>query len=120
MNKEILKGLEQLALEHERFIEHINRLQALVAQEEREAREGVARSKVDTSSIDILTIDDASILLGLSKSRVYALCSQRDIPHYKQGKLYFKRKELEVWMTAKRVSTQAEIESKASLYCHTH
>lgn len=68
----------------------------------------------------VLNIDDVADLTGLSKARIYTLCSKREIPHYKQGKAYFKRDEVERWMTAKRVSTQAEIESKASLYCHTH
>ena len=68
----------------------------------------------------VLNVDDVADLTGLSKARIYTLCSKREIPHYKQGKPYFKRDEVERWMTAKRVSTQAEIESKASLYCHTH
>ena len=69
----------------------------------------------------VLTIDEATDLIGLSKARIYALCSKREIPYYKQGnKLYFKRKEVEDWMTANRQPTRAEIESKAALYCHTH
>lgn len=72
------------------------------------------------SAKTILTIDDVSALTGLSKQRIYTLCSQREIPHYKQGKLYFKRKELEDWQTANRISTYAEINSKAQMYCYTH
>lgn len=68
----------------------------------------------------VLTIEDVSTLTGLSTSRIRALCSSRDIPHYKQGSLYFKRKEVEDWMTANRRPTRAETESKAALYCHTH
>ena len=68
----------------------------------------------------VLTIEDVSTLTGLSKARIYTLCSNRDIPHYKQGKLYFKRNEVENWLTANRQPTRAEIESKAALYCHTH
>ena len=72
------------------------------------------------SQKDVLTVDEVCMLTGYSKQRIYGLCSERKIPHYKQGRLFFKRKEIEAWMTAKRVSTQAEIESKASLYClHT-
>ena len=68
----------------------------------------------------ILTVDDVSLLIGLSKARIYTLCSNREIPHYKQGKLYFKRDEVEKWLTANRQPTRAETESKAALYCHTH
>lgn len=69
---------------------------------------------------NVLNIDDVADLTGLSKARIYTLCSKREIPHYKQGKAYFKRDEVERWMTARRVPTASEIESKASLYCHTH
>lgn len=72
------------------------------------------------SAKTILTVEDVSALIGLSKERIYTLCSERKIPHYKQGKLYFKRSEVEGWLTAHRVPTNAEIESKAALYCHTH
>ena len=72
------------------------------------------------SQKDVLTVEEVCMLTGYSKQGIYGLCSERKIPHYKQGRLFFKRKEIEAWMTAKRVSTQAEIESKASLYCHTH
>ena len=69
---------------------------------------------------NILTIEDVCTLTGLSKARIYTLCSNREIPYFKQGKLYFKRKEVENWLTANRQPTRAEIESKAALYCHTH
>ena len=72
------------------------------------------------SAKTILTIDDVCSFTGLSKQRIYTLCSNREIPHYKQGKLYFKRNEVENWLTANRVPTSAEIASKAVLYCHTH
>ena len=72
------------------------------------------------SAKKVLTIEDVSALTGLSKARIYTLCSHREIPHFKQGKLYFKRKEVENWLTAKRQPTRAEMESKAALYCHTH
>ena len=72
------------------------------------------------SAKKVLTIEDVSALTGLSKARIYTLCSNKEIPYYKQGKLYFKRDEVEDWMTAKRVPTQAEIESIAAIYCHTH
>ena len=68
----------------------------------------------------VLTVKEVCTLTGLSESRIHALCSSRDIPHYKQGKTYFKRKEVEDWMTANRQPTRAETESKAAIYCHTH
>lgn len=62
----------------------------------------------------ILTADETCAYIGLSKSRLYVLCSQKQIPHYKQGKLYFVREELDKWLTSKRVPTAQEVESKVT------
>ena len=69
---------------------------------------------------NILSVEDFVRLTGFSKPTVYGLCYKRKIPHYKQGKLFFKRNEVEKWIFANRIPTQAEAESKAELYCHTH
>jgi predicted DNA-binding transcriptional regulator AlpA len=43
----------------------------------------------------------AQQITGLSKARIYALVSTRDIPHAKRGnKLYFNRTELLLWVAA--------------------
>ena len=68
----------------------------------------------------VLNVEDVAELTGLSKSRIYVLCQKNIIPHYKQGKTYFKRDEVERWQTAHYVPTSREIEGKASFYCHTH
>lgn len=57
---------------------------------------------------EILDVEDAVLLTGLSMQRLYALCSLGEIPHYKSahveadktGKTYFKKSELEAWMTS--------------------
>lgn len=72
------------------------------------------------SAKNVLNVEDVAELTGLSKSRIYVLCRNRGIPHYKQGKTYFKRDEVEKWLTSNYRPTTQEIESKASLYCHTH
>lgn len=67
------------------------------------------------SAKEVFDINEAALFLGLSKSRVYHLTSQREIPHYKQGKsVYFKKAELEGWMTAQRIPTDAEVVSQAA------
>lgn len=65
------------------------------------------------SAKEILDISEASLLLGVSKQRIYALTSSKEIPHYKQGRLFFKKKELENWMTENRVATRQELRSQA-------
>lgn len=65
----------------------------------------------------VLDIDDASLLTGLSKSRIYALTSGGKIPHHKspEGRsLYFSREELNNWMLSRHYEDAEQI---AKEYC---
>ena len=65
---------------------------------------------------EILTMDEASQYLGISKSNLYKKTSAQKIPHYKpEGKIiYFRREELDSWMLRNRQSTIDEITDKAA------
>ena len=67
---------------------------------------------------NVLTLEDVSLLTGLSKSHLYKLTCNHQIPHYKpNGKqLYFDRAEIEAWMKQGKVSTVDESEQMATLY----
>ncbi|MBP8089920.1 MAG: helix-turn-helix domain-containing protein [Prevotella sp.] len=67
---------------------------------------------------DVLSFDEASIFLNLSKSYLYKLTSGNLIPHYKpQGKmLYFEKTELEAWLRQNPIKTKAQIEQEAQSY----
>lgn len=67
---------------------------------------------------NVLSFEEASRFLNLSKSYLYKLTSGNLIPHYKpQGKmLYFERAELEAWLRRNPVKTQAQIEAEAQQY----
>lgn len=66
---------------------------------------------------EVLNIEDLSLMTGLSKSRIYALVNERKVPYYKpNGKLYFKKSEIEDWLLQNRVPTQAEVDSQAETY----
>ena len=48
---------------------------------------------------DLVNIDVAAEITGLAKQTLYSRTSQGTIPYHKRGKrLYFSRKELEVWI----------------------
>lgn len=70
----------------------------------------------------VLTIADAALLTGLSKSHLYKLTCTHAIPHYKpNGKqLYFDRKELEDWMRQGKVNSTLESEQQAAAYLVAH
>jgi len=67
---------------------------------------------------NILSFDEASKFLNLSKSYLYKLTSGNLIPHYKpQGKmLYFEKEELEAWLRQNPVKTQAQMAREAQQY----
>ena len=67
---------------------------------------------------NVISFDEASKFLNLSKSYLYKLTSGNLIPHYKpQGKmLYFEKVELEAWLRQNPIKTQAQIEQEAQKY----
>lgn len=69
---------------------------------------------------NVLNVEELSVMLDISANRVRHLTSSRAIPHYKcNGKLYFKKSEIEDWLTTHRVSTDAEITKNAVTQCAT-
>lgn len=69
-------------------------------------------------SKNVLSFEEASHFLNLSKSYLYKLTSGNLIPHYKpQGKmLYFEKTELEAWLRQNPIRTQAQTEAEAQKY----
>lgn len=64
----------------------------------------------------VLTLEEVCLLTGLAKSTVYKMTANRVIPHYHAdgGKhLYFKKDEVEDWLTRNRVSSHKEDEQRA-------
>ncbi|HPQ79429.1 MAG TPA: helix-turn-helix domain-containing protein [Candidatus Dojkabacteria bacterium] len=68
---------------------------------------------------EVLTSNEAAEYLGISKSYLYKLTMNQQIPHFKPlGKMcYFNRLELEQWIQQNRVTTMTEISQKAQEYC---
>jgi len=69
------------------------------------------------NSKSILNIDEVSVFTGISKSTLYKLTSNREIPHYKKAKhLLFDKIEIEEWLKSNKIVTADEIEREASDY----
>ena len=69
-----------------------------------------AHGQSTPSAKEILTMPEASEFTGLAKQTLYAMTSQRLIPHFKRGKrVLFRRNELEQWMMENRRQTIQEI-----------
>lgn len=70
---------------------------------------------------NVLTLEDVTLLTGLSKSYIYKLTCTKQIPYYRpNGKqIYFDRTEIQTWMKQNRVATESEVEQKAANYIST-
>ena len=96
----------------ELILEKLNTIENLLRSGKRNENITVSASVLN----ELLNMQQASEYLNLSKSSIYKLTMKREIPHFKRGKLYFKRSELQAWMTTNRIETKAEIESMANDY----
>lgn len=73
------------------------------------------------SSKTVLDTKEVALMLNLSESRIRHLVSERNIPHYKQGRFtYFKKSEIEEWQLRHRIPTNDEINRKAITYISTN
>jgi|SRR5450759_4146566 len=65
---------------------------------------------------DILTVEDVSRKLGITKGGVYNLTHKKQIPHYKLGgRIYFDVKELDTWIRKDKRKTLKELQDEANL-----
>jgi len=66
-------------------------------------------------SKNILTVEEVINYTGFSQKTIYKLTSTRAIPHYKPSgrKLFFKKDEIDKWITQGRVKTQTELRDES-------
>lgn len=70
---------------------------------------------------NVLDLDEAVLLTGYSKGHLYRLTCSKAIPHFKKDrKLFFRKSELEDWLTDNHIPTTAETQAAAQTYCSTH
>jgi len=81
-------------------------------------------NRIETAALGqkyVMNFNEACLFCGLSKSHMYKLTSNRQVPHYKPANklVYFERVELEKWLLQNRVTTTSEIDQTAANYCKT-
>ncbi len=60
-------------------------------------------AKSDASQKSVFNLDEAAQFCEITIKTIYKKTSKGEIPHYKQaGKLFFKRVDLEAWLTEKK------------------
>ena len=64
---------------------------------------------------DVLTLEEAALFMGISKSSLYKMTHKHELPFYRpNGKLiYFEKSELVKWMLQNRSMTEDEIKDAA-------
>lgn len=75
--------------------------------------------EMEASEKDFLTVKEAAFYLNLAKGYLYKLMMRKAIPYYKPmgKKCYFKRSDLNEWINAGRIATDAETSQQAERYC---
>ncbi len=68
---------------------------------------------------DVLTLEEAALYLGISRSSLYKMTHAHTIPFYKpNGKLvFFEKKELLAWMRQNRVATEPTVHNHPDVIC---
>jgi excisionase family DNA binding protein len=75
------------------------------------------KNGITVGTEEILNLEMASTYVGISKSTIYKYTSTKEIPHFKRGKrLFFKKVELDDWLTTHKVSSKDEIDKMATEY----
>ena len=69
-----------------------------------------------TPQKSVMDIEEFCSYSGTSRRYAYRLTSENRVPHYKPNgkKIFFKRDEVDKWLTRGRVSTAEEIEEQAT------
>lgn len=84
-----------------------------------DAEESNRRSEILKKNV--WNIDELAYYLRLSADRCSRLAKGRAFPSYKQnGRYYFKREEIEEWLTSHRTSSIDETISQAALHAILH
>ena len=65
---------------------------------------------------DVLTLEEAALFMGISKSSLYKMTHKHELPFYRpNGKLiYFEKSELLKWMRQSRTMSEAETKEAAA------
>lgn len=68
------------------------------------------------ASEKLLVIDDVVKLLGLAKQTIYKKTRDKELPHFKRGKIiYFKESEIMEYINGGKILSNEEIEQKAAM-----
>ena len=66
----------------------------------------------------LMNAEEVAKYTGYAKRYIYNLTRAKKIPHYKRdGKVFFKKEEIDEWLLENRVMSENEVRQAASDYC---
>ena len=76
-----------------------------------------AMENVLSSAKDVLTLEEAAVFMGVTKSTLYRMTHEQTIPYFKPGgkMCYFEKSELLNWMKSNRIASMTENDAEARL-----
>lgn len=91
------------------ILEKLNKIETLL---------GTVESIDTPLNKEMLTVTEAADFMGISKSTLYKMSFNRDLPVYKPtgGRIYFKREDIDNYLQQNRVMSNKEIEQEAINY----
>jgi len=96
------------------IIEKLNNIENLLL-EITDGQRGISNPK--KPDVEFMNVTQVAEYLSLAKQTIYHLVHKMEIPNYKQGKrLYFKKLDIDEWLTKTRRKTRVEIEQEAADY----
>ena len=67
---------------------------------------------------NVWSVSELALVLGISDARVREMAKKHSIPFYRQnGRMYFRRSDVEAWQTLERQSATYEVQRDAATYC---
>lgn len=78
----------------------------------------VKNQKYKYKDKEFLDVKEAAGYLNLSTSTLYKMTSRKELPHYIPGgkKIYFRKRELDEWISEAKVTTIEEVNRKVDDY----
>ena len=67
---------------------------------------------------NVWSVSELALVLGITDARVREMAKKHSIPFYRQnGRMYFRRSDVEEWQTLERQSATYEVQRDAAAYC---
>ncbi len=98
------------------ILNKLNNVESLLTQMQMQLK-AIANLSVYKKENEIMNTDELAKYIKHTKATIYGYISRREIPYYKGAKrIYFKKEEIDNWLTNNRIPTNKEIQEESIYY----